>query len=72
VRPGGTLLYSVCTLSPTETTGAIRPFLESHPEFQLDPFPHPLTSAATDGTLLIWPQEADSDAMFLARMVRAS
>jgi 16S rRNA (cytosine967-C5)-methyltransferase len=71
VRPGGTLLYSVCTLTPTETFGVIRPFLETHPDFQLDPFPHPLTGAATDGTLLIWPQDSDNDAMFIARMVRS-
>ena len=47
-------------------------FLEAHPDFQLDPFPHPLTGSATDGTLLIWPQDADSDAMFIARMVRGA
>ena len=40
------------------------------PEFRLDPFPHPLIDAPTDGTLLIWPQDADTDAMFVARMVR--
>ena len=72
VRPGGTLVYSVCTLTPAETHGVVRPFLETHPDFQLDPFPHPLTGAPTDGTLLIWPQEADTDAMFIARMVRSS
>jgi 16S rRNA (cytosine967-C5)-methyltransferase len=72
VRPGGTLLYSVCTLTPAETLGVVRPFLDAHPDFGLDPFPHPLTGAATDGTLQIWPQDADTDAMFLARMVRSS
>ncbi len=49
----------------------IRTFLDAHPEFQLDPFPHPLNESPTDGTLLIWPQDADTDAMFIARMVRA-
>lgn len=70
VRPGGTLVYSVCTLTIAETQGVLRPFLAERPEFKLDPFPHPLTSEPTDGTLLIWPQESDSDAMFIARMVR--
>jgi 16S rRNA (cytosine967-C5)-methyltransferase len=70
VRPGGTLFYSVCTLTPAETLGVVRPFLDAHADFCLDPFPNPLTGAPTDGTLLIWPQDADSDAMFLARMVR--
>jgi 16S rRNA (cytosine967-C5)-methyltransferase len=71
VRPGGTLVYSVCTLTPAETLGVIRPFLEAHPAFRLDPFPHPLGGSPTDGTVLIWPQDADSDAMFIARMIRA-
>ena len=39
--PAATLLYSVCTLTPAETFGVIRPFLEAHPDFHLDPFPHP-------------------------------
>lgn len=71
VRPGGSLIYSVCTLTPVETTGVIRPFLDEHPEFALDPFPHPLQGTPTDGTTLIWPQEADNDAMFIARMIRS-
>ncbi len=70
VRPGGTLVYSVCTLTPAETHGVVKTFLEAHPDFHLDPFPHPLSGGPTDGTLLIWPQETDTDAMFIARMVR--
>jgi len=70
VKPGGTLVYSVCTLTPTETHDVIRPFLAERPEFRLDPFPHPLSGVMTDGTTLIWPQEADNDAMFIARMIR--
>jgi 16S rRNA (cytosine967-C5)-methyltransferase len=70
VRPGGTLVYSVCTVTPSETTQVVQAFLESHGDFQLDPFPNALSDATTPGTLLIWPQDADSDAMFVARFVR--
>jgi len=70
VKPGGTLVYSVCTFTPEETTGVLGRFLAGHPEFQLDPFPNPLNGVATDGTLLILPGDAESDAMFVARMVR--
>ena len=70
VRPGGTLVYSVCTLTIAETQGVLRAFLADRPEFKLDPFPHPLTGDSTDGTLQIWPQESDTDAMFVARMIR--
>jgi 16S rRNA (cytosine967-C5)-methyltransferase len=71
VKPGGTLVYSVCTLTPPETLGVVRSFLSAQPDFRLDPFPHPLRDGATDGTLSIWPQEFDSDAMFIARFLRA-
>jgi 16S rRNA (cytosine967-C5)-methyltransferase len=72
VRRGGTLVYSVCTLTLKETQGVVKSFLEHHPDFHLDPFPHPFDASPTNGTLLIWPQEADSDAMFIARMVRTA
>ena len=70
VRPGGVLVYTVPTFPLAETTEVVRGFLDEHPEFQLDPFPHPLTGAETDGTLRLWPHEADMDGMFVARMIR--
>jgi 16S rRNA (cytosine967-C5)-methyltransferase len=33
VRPGGVLLYSLCTLTPEETEGVVAAFLAGHPEF---------------------------------------
>lgn len=35
VKPGGTLLYSTCTINPDENQGNVRWFLESHEEFEL-------------------------------------
>ncbi len=70
VKTGGTLVYSVCTLTPAETTGVMQRFLEDSPEFRIDPFPHPFSGEPTKGTLQIWPQDSDSDAMFIARMIR--
>lgn len=34
VRPGGTLVYSVCTFEPEETAEVVRWFGERHPEFR--------------------------------------
>jgi len=48
----------------------VRQFLESSPAFRLDPFPNPLTGDETAGTLQVWPQDVDGDAMFIARMIR--
>lgn len=72
VKPGGALVYSVCTFTPEETTSVLKRFLESHSDFQLDPFPNPISKELTDGTLQILPQDADSDAMFVARMIRTT
>ena len=73
VRPGGTLLYSVCTLTPTETTRRHPPLPRNPPRLPARPLsPSLYRPAPTDGTLLIWPQDADTDAMFIARMVRTS
>jgi 16S rRNA (cytosine967-C5)-methyltransferase len=72
VKPGGTLVYSVCTMTVAETQGVVSSFLEAQPGFQLEPFPNPLDGSLTNGTLQIWPQDADCDAMFIARWVRIS
>jgi len=72
VKVGGTLVYAVCTITPAETTGVVDGFLAAHPHFRPEPFPHPLTGARTEGTATIWPMDADTDGMFIARMVRAS
>ncbi|MCA1962039.1 MAG: 16S rRNA (cytosine(967)-C(5))-methyltransferase RsmB [Desulfomonile sp.] len=37
VRVGGTLVYSVCTVSSEETTGVIQQFLDEQPGFLLEP-----------------------------------
>jgi 16S rRNA (cytosine967-C5)-methyltransferase len=36
LRPGGVLVYSTCTISPTENERVIADFLHSHPDFGLD------------------------------------
>ncbi len=33
-RPGGTLVYSTCTISPTENEGVVRAFLDREAEFE--------------------------------------
>lgn len=33
LRPGGRLVYSLCTFSPEETVGVVDAFLDRHPEF---------------------------------------
>ncbi|MDP4031616.1 MAG: RsmB/NOP family class I SAM-dependent RNA methyltransferase, partial [Pseudorhodobacter sp.] len=72
VQPGGHLVYAVCTLTEAETRGVISRFLGAHADFKLEPTPHPLTGRPTSGEVWIWPWEADSNGMFIARMQRSA
>jgi len=72
VRPGGALVYAVCTFTRPETEEVIMHFLDQNPGFKLDPFANPLTGEQTDGQLQIWPWDGPGDAMFIARFVRVA
>ncbi len=37
VKPGGTIVYAVCSTEPEENEGVIRRFLDHHPEFSVVP-----------------------------------
>ena len=36
VRPGGVIVYAVCSFAPQEGPGVIRSFLSAHPEFAIE------------------------------------
>ncbi|MBX3287025.1 MAG: rRNA cytosine-C5-methyltransferase [Actinobacteria bacterium] len=64
VRPGGTLVYSVCTLTEAETTAVAEAFAADHPGWQ--PVPVPGSPWASWGTgALLLPQAAGTDGMAL-------
>jgi len=48
VRPGGRLVYAVCSVLPEECDGHLAPFLAAHPGFALVAVPPPLWPAAID------------------------
>ncbi len=77
VRPGGRLVYCVCSLEPEEGEGQVLTFLAAHPDFRLDPVlpgegGAPLASLTPAGTLRILPshREGGTDGFFAARFVR--
>lgn len=72
VRPGGTIVYTVGTATLRETQGVVNAFLQAHPDFHLDPFPHPLEEEETTGIAHLWPQIHDCEARFIARLVRSA
>jgi 16S rRNA (cytosine967-C5)-methyltransferase len=49
LRPGGVLVYSTCTISPTENEQLIDAFLDSRPDFAVDELPEELRSLPPPG-----------------------
>ena len=70
VKPGGQLIYAVCTFTRPETEEVVMNFLDQHPNFKLEAFNNPLNGEQTTGQLQIWPWEGPSDGMFIARFRR--
>jgi 16S rRNA (cytosine967-C5)-methyltransferase len=72
VRPGGVLVYSVCSLEPEETDEVVESFLRTHPEFEREdvrPFLPP--GFATSGPdFRAYPHRHGTDGVFASRMVR--
>jgi 16S rRNA (cytosine967-C5)-methyltransferase len=69
LKPGGKLIFSVCTLSKAETVEVVEQFNATQPEFEPMMFPEVVpgnrafTSAAT---VTIWPSDLDGNGMFIA------
>jgi 16S rRNA (cytosine967-C5)-methyltransferase len=82
VKPGGKLIYSVCTLTQAETSGVVKTFSEAHGEFELLslpelkfakdksralPPPHGFGATSTSAAAkTIWPQDCGGNGMFIA------
>ncbi len=69
VKTGGVLVYATCSISPVENEMVVDAFLASHPQFKLQMLVHPFTQIPVS-TLTVLPYQADSDGMFVAKMVK--
>jgi 16S rRNA (cytosine967-C5)-methyltransferase len=70
VRPGGRLVYAVCSLEPEETVEVLGSFLEARPEFRAAPLPEwaaPFAAKAHASTL---PERHGGDGFFAAALDR--
>ena len=76
LKPGGRLIYSVCTLTRSETTAVANAFTAAHPELE----PSPLQNIAGFGSadsantnsaqVFLWPQKINANGMFIASWQR--
>jgi 16S rRNA (cytosine967-C5)-methyltransferase len=77
VRPGGTLVYSVCSLEPEEGEQVIAAFLEGRSDFTIAPgdLP-PFAAPSAEGWVRLLPgvleDQGGLDGFFMARLVRTA
>jgi 16S rRNA (cytosine967-C5)-methyltransferase len=72
VKPGGTLVYSTCTVLTRENGDVIGEFLRRRDDFYADGFTLPGDlGAAPDGMITLWPHIHGTDGFFICRMRRS-
>ncbi|MGM9549686.1 MAG: 16S rRNA (cytosine(967)-C(5))-methyltransferase RsmB [Faecousia sp.] len=71
VKPGGTLLYSTCTVLKRENEDIVSAFLAGHSEFTPEPLELPgIFPKNETGMLTLIPGEYDTDGFFICRLRR--
>lgn len=73
VKPGGTLVYSTCTVLRRENEAVAEAFLKEHPDFSPETIPAPTGfELENDGMLTLLPFKHDTDGFFICRMRKHS
>ncbi len=74
VKPGGTLVYSTCSILPEENARQVQAFLERHSNYQLEPlpasFPQSLRQRQGEYGLQLQAYRDEVEGFFIARMRR--
>jgi 16S rRNA (cytosine967-C5)-methyltransferase len=65
LKSGGKLIYSVCTLTHTETTEVAEAITKKFPELSVHPLLNPLAAGQSTDQLWFWPQEMGGNGMFV-------
>jgi 16S rRNA (cytosine967-C5)-methyltransferase len=74
VKPGGVLVYATCTVCSIENEEIILPFLQAHPEWQIDrpPADALMASLVSDaGWIKVWPHRQQMDGFFMVKLRRS-
>lgn len=78
VKPSGTLVYSVCTITQAETLKVVARFLDGRPEFEPSDVNCPAISssgrsagdASAPASVTLLPSDGPGDGMFIAKFIR--
>ena len=66
LKPGGRLVYAVCTLTRSETTAVAAAFTAAHPELEPSPVFEDTGPTPGPATIQLWPQDLNANGMFIA------
>jgi 16S rRNA (cytosine967-C5)-methyltransferase len=79
-KPGGVLVYAVCSFEPEETTELLEAFLADHPDYEPDPLAPVFREQGMDKladevgddawSLALLPHERETDGFFICRLRR--
>lgn len=69
LKVGGAMIYSTCTVLPSENENTIRAFLSRHPDFSLSPW-QVGDIKAESGMLTLLPHVHGTDGFFIARLIK--
>lgn len=70
LKPGGTMVYSTCSVMKQENREQVLAFLERHPEFSLVPFELPVCGWVEEGMITLWPHIHGTDGFFIAKLTK--
>ena len=72
VKPGGTLIYSTCTVLHRENEAVVEAFLSENQDYRLEPFSVSGPVGDTKGMITLWPHVHGTDGFFIAKLRRAT
>lgn len=71
VKPGGSIVYSTCTIDPLENDDVVEWFLENFTEFQLAPLDEPFKSVShSQSAIKIYQTQDGMDGFYIVKLIK--